>query len=316
MTGSDGIVVRRAQPSDDDAVLELMATSLGWSGDQPFAALFRWKHLDNAFGRSPAWVAEADGRLAGFRTFMRWRFLRGGEPIAAVRAVDTATHPDFRGRGIFTSLTMQALEALRADGVAFVFNTPNDQSRPGYLKMGWQPVGRLPLRAWFRGPASLLNAGRARAAAELWSQPCRVGLPVPTVAAELAATVPDARGLATDRPESYWCWRYGFEPLHYRCLVADGGPMSGFLVFRLRRRGSALEAAVAELHGPAPMQVRLLRRLLRSTQADYAVSVSRRTAHGVPLPGQGPLLTWRALTETRQPTLGDWRLSLGDVELF
>jgi hypothetical protein len=42
-----------------------------------------------------------------------------------------------------------------------------------------------------------------------------------------------------------------------------------------------------------------------------------RSAGGfVPLPGQGPLLTWRALACTTMPTLRHWDLSLGDVELF
>ena len=64
--------------------------------------------------------------------------------LRAVRAVDTATDPDYQGRGLFTRLTLQAIDELRAEGVDFVFNTPNDQSRPGYLKMGWQVVGTLP----------------------------------------------------------------------------------------------------------------------------------------------------------------------------
>ncbi len=68
-----------------------------------------------------------------------------GEVLRAVRAVDTATDPDYQGQGLFTALTMHGLDEVRADGVDFVFNTPNDQSRPGYLKMGWQTVGELPV---------------------------------------------------------------------------------------------------------------------------------------------------------------------------
>ena len=45
------------------------------------------------------------------------------------------------GRGVFRALTMHALDELHARGVSFVFNTPNDQSRPGYMNMGWRPVG-------------------------------------------------------------------------------------------------------------------------------------------------------------------------------
>jgi hypothetical protein len=54
------------------------------------------------------------------------------------------------------------------------------------------------------------------------------------------------------------------------------------------------------------------------TGADYALRVGRPNAGGgfVPLPGQGPVLTWRALTDSKMPTLREWDLTLGDVELF
>ena len=57
--------------------------------------------------------------------------------------MDTATHPDFQRRGIFSRLTEAAVEAARDDGVDLVFNTPNEKSGAGYLKMGWQEVGPI-----------------------------------------------------------------------------------------------------------------------------------------------------------------------------
>src|SRR5690606_32239213 len=104
------------------------------------------KHRRNPFGASPMWVAETDEGLAAVRAMMRWE-LAGpdGRVLRAVRAVDTATHADHRGRGLFRRLTLGAVESLTAEGVDLVFNTPNDQSRPGYLTMGWEVLGRVPL---------------------------------------------------------------------------------------------------------------------------------------------------------------------------
>ena len=143
--GSDDVVVRPATPADHDAIIGLAGLALGWRPGEPHTELFRWKHLDNVFGPSAMWVAEHDGELVAFRAMMRWRFRRGGTSISAVRAVDTATHPAHQGRGLFRRLTMHAVEALTSDEVAFVFNTPNESSRPGYLKMDWQVVGRVPV---------------------------------------------------------------------------------------------------------------------------------------------------------------------------
>ena len=144
MSGRSTVQVRRATDADRDAILAVCAAALGWKPQDPNAAFFSWKHDDNAFGASPMWVAadEAD-RIVGVRAFMRWRFATpNGGRIEMVRAVDTATHPDAMGQGIFRRLTLGALPALADMGVDAVFNTPNDKSRPGYLKMGWQIVGR------------------------------------------------------------------------------------------------------------------------------------------------------------------------------
>jgi GNAT superfamily N-acetyltransferase len=137
---SGDLQIRRVTADDRDAVLRLLARSLGRDSDPRYEELFAWKHEENAFGRSPAWVATDGDRLAGFRVLMRWEFVEQGRVVHAVRAVDTATDPDYQGRGIFTRLALHALDELRSE-VDFVFNTPNDQSRPGYLKMGWQVVG-------------------------------------------------------------------------------------------------------------------------------------------------------------------------------
>ena len=40
--------------------------------DDRYEAFFDWKHEQNPFGRSPAWVAVDGGEVVGFRTFLRW----------------------------------------------------------------------------------------------------------------------------------------------------------------------------------------------------------------------------------------------------
>ena len=164
--------IRPATAADREAIVALLGASLGWGDDDRYRALYAWKHETNPFGPSPAWVVDDGGDVVAVRLFMRWEFCRGGRRLRAVRAVDTATHPSHQGKGLFTALTLHALEACRADGVDFVFNTPNEQSRPGYLKMGWREVGRLPaaMRAdarpatWprWRAAGPRPNAGRCR----------------------------------------------------------------------------------------------------------------------------------------------------------
>jgi GNAT superfamily N-acetyltransferase len=317
--------VREFEPADESEVLELLAASLGWVPDELHARLFAWKHRENPFGVSPAWVATSGGRVVGFRTFLRWEFVLDGRPVRAVRAVDTATHPDHQGRGVFTALTTHALAALREDGVDFVFNTPNERSRPGYLRMGWQPVRRLPVRARPASLASLARIVRARTPADKWSLQTAAGSPIDDLLGDpgvdaLLGSLPDD-GVRTLRSTAYLRWRYGFAALGYRAVTAGAGGRDGAVIFRLRRRGPAVEAAVCEELVPArnaSLTRRLLGQVLRTTGADYAI---RLGDHGpragcVPLPGQGPTLLYRALVRPTPPAPKAWRLALGDIELF
>jgi GNAT superfamily N-acetyltransferase len=323
------VAVRRATPDDSTSIIELAAAALGWRDGEPNRELFDWKHRDNVFGASPMWVAEVDGTMAGFRTFLRWEWDRpGGGTARAVRAVDTATHPDFQGRGIFTKLTLGAIDELVGEGIDFVFNTPNDQSRPGYLKMGWQTVGRLPVRIRPSGVTGLVRMASSRVPADKWSLDSDAGV-TPSEAfadgeqvAALLGSLPAAAGYRTRRSAEFFRWRYGLGPLAYRVLLAGDDVSSGFLVFRLRMRGGSVEAVVADVvvpGGDVGIERQLVLDLAQASGADYLIRVDHRRfppGRFVPLPKQGPIMTWRAVNQTEMPPLDAWDVRLGDIELF
>lgn len=318
--------IRRATPADFPGVLALARRALGWTDDDD--TFLTWKHVENPFGASPMWVAEDDGRVVGFRTFLRWEFVTaGGRVVRAVRAVDTATDPDHQGQGIFSALTRTAIAELPADGVELVFNTPNDKSLPGYLKMGWSTIGRLPVAVMptsWRFPLVVL---RARQAAGRWpvtttaGEPAREVLSSPDVDELLDGRATD--GLRTRRDRAFFTWRYGYEVLGYRVVLADDrSPGRGFAVFRCRRRGDATEAVLCDVVMPAHDEGaarRLVRRVARVAGADYVLRIDRRIATPDPFvraPQIGPVLACRPLDGSAPPALAAWHLTMGDVELF
>ena len=148
-------------------------------------------------------------------------------------------------------------------------------------------------------------------------QPAGDVLKEPATAEALLTHAPTS-GFRTRRTSDYLAWRTSLPALHYRLLLASNlDPAEGGLVFRLRRRGDALEAAVIEALVPDTRTgIRLVRRMLRETRADYAVGLrGAGSLPLVPLPRQGPRLTARPLAAT-PPSLAEWTLTLGDVELF
>jgi hypothetical protein len=276
-------------------------------------------------------VAQADERIVGFRSFLRWRFDVGGRKLRAVRAVDTATHPSYQGRGIFSKLTLEALDRLRTD-TDLVFNTPNSKSMPGYLKMGWEHVGKLPVTVRIRKPLRFGLNFRARSAAAPRSpSPVANAAPASEVLArltELPAVAPPAtHGLATERDLSYLRWRYSAPGLDYRAVMEErDGETAGVAVFRMRARGGLWEATVAELLAPTGGGVAkdLLVRTRRAAGTDHLTlypgehrAAARRTGF-VPVPG-GTDLVVNTLGHRIEPDptqLDSWQLSLGDIEVF
>jgi GNAT superfamily N-acetyltransferase len=319
--------IRRASGADLDAIVALARRSLGWDAEDD-ARFFQWKHFENPFGDSPMWTATSNGRVVGFRAFLRWQFTnRDGVDLRAVRAVDTATDPDFQGRGIFTRLTLHGVDELADEGVEAVFNTPNSKSRPGYLKMGWHVVGRPEVTVKPKGVASLVRLAGARTAASRAPIDLHVGERPADVFADLASTarllsrVPRSDGWATTYSPEYLRWRYGLAPLGYRVLLDSGTLEDGLAVFRLRRRGRAVAATVCDVLVPedrGDVDARLMKRITSIPEADYLLGVDRRVwADGfLRVPRIGPILTFRRLDGGAIPTIRDLALRMGDLELF
>jgi GNAT superfamily N-acetyltransferase len=333
------VEVRPAGPEDEPRVLELLDAALGggpagsWTPE-----LFRWKHAENPFGQSFMLVTESGSRIVGLRAFMRWRFEIAGRNVSAVRAVDTATHPDYQGRGIFSRLTLAALDALRSE-VDLVFNTPNEKSLPGYLKMGWRSVGRVPVSIRVLRPARFLRGLRRRGGDPDRARPVSTAVPAEdaladgdTVARLLeVCRTPSAR-LETSRTPEYLLWRYGERSgLGYRAVgLEEGGRLRSLAIFRTRSRGRMWESTVAEVLTP-PGDWRAARRLLqevgRSTRVDHvACHASRGSSLAVAARRAGflrlPMGMTFVVNDLRERTgidpfdLRSWNLSLGDLEVF
>jgi hypothetical protein len=137
----------------------------------------------------------------------------------------------------------------------------------------------------------------------------------------LRARVED-RALATHVTVDYLTWRYGSGPVDYRAVVGRDGLRSGLAIFRTRRRGPARETVLCEVFSPTGergLRRDLLRRVVQAADSDYVLALGRRPISSggfVRLPRQGPILTARSVAEDRLAPRPEWRLHLGDVELF
>ncbi len=317
MTNID-LPIRPFTDADLPQVLDLLRASLGETASlQRTPELFSWKHLDNPFGRSIMLVAVDGETIAGFRAFMRWELTRpGGGKLRCVRAVDTATHPDYRRRGIFRHLTTAALDAATDDGVDLVFNTPNPRSGAGYLTMGWSEVGTIrPFASPARG---LLRSG---ADDDELPDPSDFVTNPHEVEARTVADRP-ARGLRTPRTAEYHSWRFTRHPTA-RYTQVDGN--GGAAVARLAYRGKRRELLISDVYGQnMGRTIRKTRRQARTTYvgAFFSIGTPERAAvlrsGFAPVPGATLTLMCRPLRPIGEPVtdLAAWDLSLSDLELL
>ncbi|CAN5847533.1 hypothetical protein BH23GEM7_BH23GEM7_07980 [soil metagenome] len=344
-TAAADLTIRPATEADTEEIIQLVRMSLGeyWNValKLPFDIHYwSWKHLDNAFGASACLVAEAGGKIVGVRVFMRWEWQLGGERVRAVRALDTATHPEWRGKGIFSRLTLALVEEMKQEGVSFVFNTPNDLSRPGYLKMGWSAMGRVSL--WIRPqrPVRILRSLLSKSA----PAPTASEAPGGTRMADLfrdpkldgfLQSLGEGKGkLRTPRTREYLQWRYRDIPGGIYDAAWDFDGSAGALaIFRRKNRKGFSELRFCEiLVGPGSGSARRARALLRGLMPDAGVDYVSAMAGSareqrlllsagfLPAPRLGPILTVRplnALPDGVDPLdRSSWRFSLGDLELF
>tara|TARA_R100000935_G_C2797306_1_gene148776 strand:+ start:105 stop:983 length:879 start_codon:yes stop_codon:yes gene_type:complete len=138
----NSIIIRHINFNKDlPEVVSLLKTNLNQNFSVNF---FKWKHLENPAGRSFGLLATHKDKIIGLRMYMFWEFSNDNIKKLAIRPVDTVVDKNYRGKGLFKKLTLSGLDMCK-DKFDFIFNTPNSNSLPGYLKMGWNRMENSPI---------------------------------------------------------------------------------------------------------------------------------------------------------------------------
>lgn len=312
------MVIRIATESDIPQIIELLRVSLGESMIPKSEALWGWKHLSNPFGPSPVILAESDGQLLGVRAFLRWEFRDGDRIFSACRAVDTAIHPDYQGQGLFKKLTLELIETLQQEGIDLIFNTPNSSSLPGYLKMGWEKWGKLPLKLDFH-----FHTGKNQHPLnpESWEL-------IEQLVGKLESQASNAGGIQTNLVPGYLTWRYHNCPLFPYYFLSDGN--SYLLFYRIKEGKMGRELRITDFFKTAALlpetknelQVKLKKvqkkaKVRFTSYSGLQFNTENELELGViPLVQMGPLVTLRPVCTKVAVLDQKWNWSLGDLEVF
>lgn len=211
-------IVRESGPSDVDLIRDLYRVVRGAA--RP-AAYDHWRYIASPLGPVPGALAMEGGRAVGFYTLWPTPLRVGATDVAGAQSMDTMTHPDFRGQGIFIALARACYEIASARGIRLLYGFPNSESYPGFVRrLDWIHAGDI--QHWIRPIRPSRNPRLptplrwpADAIAALWPSGSRHGYDVATGLADpgrLTALVAEESAgghCRVDRTSAWLAWRYG-----------------------------------------------------------------------------------------------------------
>jgi GNAT superfamily N-acetyltransferase len=251
------LVFRPAEPADFDRTVELMA--LGFPGVTKFSPAFlQWQYYDNPAGPPVGCNIDDGGRLIGHLMGIPLKVSLHGEATTVTLIMNVATHPDYRGRGLFLELVNRVVAMSAERGHAGVVGVANQQTERAYrTKLGFQNVA--PLDAHVELLPQRIDVDRALAAAQFsrtwddatlaWrlknpANPLRIaGGSGDTLVVEGASTMPLIRSR-------------GVIPRRGLTAAASGLPVAPAVVLGLTPKGTArrtLAVTVPERLRPSPL---------------------------------------------------------------
>lgn len=133
----------------------------------------RWLYIENPCGPVIGMDALFGETLAAHYACIPARVYLDGREVSALLSLNTATHPNFRGKGLFTKLAEATYDAATHKNYAVVYGVANANSTPGFVrKLGFQLVSPLDARIGFSRQLSI-NWNRIVEAAQfrrLWDR--------------------------------------------------------------------------------------------------------------------------------------------------
>lgn len=329
------IQLRFAEQSDVPEILALLRAGLGETLTQKTEEYWHWKHTHNPFGPSLVLLATYGEQIIGVRTFMRWNWRIGTEIIPSVRGVDTVIRADFQGNGLFGKLSLELLKHSKKLGCRFLYSTPNEKSKKGYRRLGWDEASTLSIRVKVVRPLSILgNLLLRRSTHAATPDSAKVTnflnhADFPDLLRE-SSRVHEGRIVTAHDTESLR-WRYATVPVgNYSAFGIEwNNHLNGVCFYRIKQTRLGREMRITDCFLKRLEDMKelalMLPTVVAETQVDYVTSGSFFNPQ-ILSPGPFTLIQRFGPGITRKNIFDDnnrqyvefsrWSPSLGDLELF
>ncbi|MBK7269181.1 MAG: GNAT family N-acetyltransferase [Flavobacteriales bacterium] len=221
---------QRCYFSDLGALNEIYVKSFGGGGSVPY---FQWKYLDNPAGKAIAYVAEADGKVAGFYGVIPEYWYIGGGKRILHQSMDTMTHPDHRGKGLFPKLAHMVFDRIREEtGGLLVIGYPGPTSYAGFVhKLKWKSMVEMKYLfayKWMFQAVAFFRDGSGAVVEDITTYPAEMD-------AFFAAHEAPVRPFTKYLDRGVLDWRLAAHPStrYDRCVVRAEGRIVGHCAYRV-----------------------------------------------------------------------------------
>ncbi len=126
--------------------LALLAQSTYHAGEIIDEKYLDWEYTSNPVGDAILFVAENDNQIVSQYVVIPQKYVSGNEIVNGSLSVNTITHPDHRGKGLFTKLAELNYAECKKNAIDFTIGFPNKNSVKGFTgKLKFKMLGNMPL---------------------------------------------------------------------------------------------------------------------------------------------------------------------------
>lgn len=265
----ENLIVRVAEESDKYRVLELLngvfnkqQRSESSIRDEEF---WNWKYKKNIFGNAIIHVIENETDILAVGTMWPWEFKTRASVLKAFQLCDTVVSEKARGKGLFSKLNFARIEYAKENGADLIYNFPNKNSLPGYLKMGWSFLGNL---QWFikvLKPINFFNYVIDKNQAVKLKIPEHLKFTNQNL--NLLPKNNFSSNIEVNKKNGYFEWRYKMHPSReYGIISVKNSRKSAFSIFTLSMKNYAIEMIIVDNSGAISLRGILLKKIIKTAK--------------------------------------------------
>lgn len=117
-------------------------------------AFVDWQYNLNPAGKAVGFDAFYDNKLAAHYVALPVEYTYKSEKLKGLLSLNTATHPDHQGKGLFTKLASRTYEHAASRGYRFVIGVANQNSTHGFIrKLGFSLIAPLEVKIGLSVPS-------------------------------------------------------------------------------------------------------------------------------------------------------------------